>query len=303
MANQQEERVSKDFLEKEGWVLVEDAAIPKVPKKVRGEESEPGENVFYRVKEVHDDHSTCEVELASNAESLVEFQKAADITYSSIVAEDVESGTKTGDVPLGVIVVIDDDGQALTPKSRMSSVRVPKQWKHKLVNPTGKPVKLLQKYAPAWNSQSAKYEIKNKLTNSKNIWFELRESLAQTEKGLLYKIKKFKRNKYAKVYTRLDPGVESLVEYHEKSKQVYKVLRGKGEAIIDGKRSSHSFWCCRRIVIRPHQKFQFINKSRKKWTLKLISTPEWTPDDSYYVVPGKDKPIPGSDMWFAALPS
>jgi mannose-6-phosphate isomerase-like protein (cupin superfamily) len=299
MANYHKERVSRDFLEKGGWVPVEETDIPRKPDEWQGKEGEPGKNVLYRVREVTDNQSTCEVELGAGARSLVEFQTDSDITYSRIVREGTEEGIAAGDIPMGVIFIIDEDGIVLTPQSEMKEVKVPKKWRHQLINPIGQSLKLLQEYKPAWNSGTAKYQVDGKLICSNKIWFELRESVAQNEKGLKYRIAKFKRDKYAKVLTCIDPGVESLVEYHEKSRQVYTVIGGKGESIVDGKRKAHSFWSKRRIVIEPHQEFQFINKNNEKWKLKLISKPEWTPGDSFYIVKGKENPIPGADMWFA----
>jgi mannose-6-phosphate isomerase-like protein (cupin superfamily) len=291
MTNKKDARVGKDALKNKGWAVRDKSAGPRKP--VKGKPS-PGVGVLYRVSEVTDRYSTCEVELPPDAEGLVEMQDDSEISYERIVKKNVDGSVVTGTVPPDVVVLIDDDGTILTPPGGQKKVPVHKKWKHFLKNPTKDTVKLRQTYEPAWNSGTTKYEIAGKLVPSHRIWFELKESEAQTEKGLKYRIKKFKRKDFADVDVRIDPGVKSITEYHKVSKQVYTVTKGTGTVVIDGKLTHVTKGDD--IVVNPGQKFQFDNDSGNVWELKLDSRPEWTPDDSFYEVSGKV--IPGNDMWF-----
>lgn len=164
---------------------------------------------------------------------------------------------------------------------------------HQLLNPGKERAILRQRYSPIWKTDKSFIQVGNQQIPGNEIWFELRESLNRQQTGLKYKIVKQIPGQ-AQMLLRVEPGVQSVDEYHKRGTQLFTVTQGRGFITIDGKRQELGPQA--KIQVRPGSKFQLHNPNQDRWELELISRPQWLPNESFYIVDGKE--IPGSDVWF-----
>jgi mannose-6-phosphate isomerase-like protein (cupin superfamily) len=242
--------------------------------------------ILYRIREanVTDDKnsfSISELILEPGSETFVMFNKESDATFEGVDGQ--------------AIVLSSDPGKPKkSEKVEKRKKKTIKAGKHfQLVNPARERARVMQKFQPIWKPDKAFVKVGRNNVKGSDMWFELRETLERREASLKYRL--IKSNKgMALMDVRLEPGVESAVEFHKRNKHSYTVMEGKGILVKDGRRMEMK--PRDKFTIEPGTKFQLLNPNSGRWELRLKTQPGWRPEDAFYVV--GNRTIPGADVYF-----
>lgn len=242
--------------------------------------------ILYRIREANvtvDDKSffISELILEPGAETFVMFNRESDTTFEGVDGQ--------------IIILSSDPGQSRqsqpVEKRKKKTIKAGKHYQ--LVNPAREQARVIQTFHPIWNPDKAFVKVGDHEVKGSDMWFELRETLERREPSLKYRLLSNGREKTL-MGVRLEPGVESAVQFHRRNNQRYTVTEGKGLLVKDGRRMEMKPGD--QFTIEPGAKFQLANPFSRRWELRLETQPGWKPEDTVYVV--GNRTISGADVYF-----
>lgn len=244
-----------------------------------------GLGVLYRIKEADlsagSSYSISELIMEPGSETYVMYNDEANAIFEGISGQVVL--LKGPSSPMSDSVVIDAGTQSTVLAGNY----------FQLLNTSGTPAVVRQKFEPVWNTDRTYIKVGETLVPSSDLWFELRESIGQQQTGLKYRVLESTETR-AVLDVRLEPGVTSIEEYHQDCTHHLTVTQGSGIIRIDGSETTLNL--NDQITINPGTRYQFYNPNSSRWELQLEGDPPWLPDTSFYIVDGQT--IPGADVLF-----
>lgn len=166
------------------------------------------------------------------------------------------------------------------------------EW-HRLANESNHPLTVHVRLQPTWNPKRAHFHLNNRHFRGDEVWFEVKTQVGDTTARALYQLHDLSAGK-GDVSSRLSPNSESIETFHHNATVTLNVTQGSGTVVLDG--NPQQVNAGDSITVNPGQHYQLQNHTAAPFEVNQIHTPQWQPDDTFYV--SNNAVIGGDQVWF-----